>query len=686
MTYKDDQYSYHVFLSYNSHDRVMVEHIAVHLTDKAQLKPWFDQWRLVPGDSWVRNLERGLAASSSCAVFVGRDGEGAWQTPEVEAALRQQVMNRHFRVIPVLLPGAGPKPELPPFLDGNHWVDFRQGLDDDNALWKLECGILGKEPGRGRPPAASPPQTLPASEPLDIDVDGLSIAKSSQPAFIFICCHQQEPSPSLAHAFAEALKIAGHDVFIDTKQSLGTGWAEEVKDALNKSDYFLLLLSKDSGASETVVEELAVAKQLSDWRGGRPIILPVRLIIPFAEPLPYQVAIRLHGIPQEHWVGAKDTPRLISRLLERIEGGGGWDVEGSHLDAEGSLRQPYPQPQIDPRSIIIPGGSVDVDSRFYIIRAVDEEVYSEIQKTRALITVRGPRQAGKTSLMLCVLTAVRRVDKPMRTAFIDFQGLETKDLQSLESIWFAIATRIARQLRVPGWSMKDWEWGAGYDHNISSFLENFVFGDEDSPLVLCLDEVDNLFGSPINSKFFSTLRVFYNRGAIDRSWKNIRWLLGSSSEPSFFLKDVRESPFNIGLTVELNSFTRDEVRTFAGRHGLTPGEALLNEIMDYVGGRPYLVHLMLYHLTRRPQIREQIFNTEIASKSIFRDHLSRYLIGFQQQPSLAAEMKRIIEGRGSENDTLSERLEAAGLVHRDMSLRLISCCRLYSEFFSRALM
>ena len=296
MTYQDNQPSYHVFLSYNSPDRASVEKIAVHLADKAQLRPWFDQWSLVPGESWVRNLERGLASSSSCAVFVGSDGEGAWQIPEVEAALRQQVTNRYFRVIPVLLPGAGREPNLPAFLGGNHWVDFRKGLNDDNALWRLECGIRGKEPGRGRPPAASPQPALPDFEPLNIDVDGLNIVKSPKPAFIFLCYHHQEPSRSLAHTFAEALKIAGHNVFIDTKQSSGAGWAEEVRDALNKSDYFLLLLSKDSGASETVVEELVVAKQLSQRRDGRPIILPVRVGIPFAEPLPYQIAIRLYGI------------------------------------------------------------------------------------------------------------------------------------------------------------------------------------------------------------------------------------------------------------------------------------------------------------------------------------------------------------------------------------------------------
>ena len=80
--------TYAVFLSFNSQDREAVEQIALYLADKAGLRPWFDQWELIPGEPWTRNLERGLEASSTCAVFVGKSGEGPWQIREVETALR----------------------------------------------------------------------------------------------------------------------------------------------------------------------------------------------------------------------------------------------------------------------------------------------------------------------------------------------------------------------------------------------------------------------------------------------------------------------------------------------------------------------------------------------------------------------------------------------------------------------
>lgn len=144
---------YAVFLSFNSRDREDVRQIADYLANVAHMRPWFDEWDLIPGENWVDGLYRGLQESATCAVFVGQSGEGPWQEQEVRTALIQRVKEKSFRIIPVLLPVAPPQtPELPPFLGMMMWVDFRQkAILEDAALWRLECGILGKAPGKGRP-------------------------------------------------------------------------------------------------------------------------------------------------------------------------------------------------------------------------------------------------------------------------------------------------------------------------------------------------------------------------------------------------------------------------------------------------------------------------------------------------------------------------------------------------------
>jgi hypothetical protein len=144
--------SFHVFLSHSSADKPAVEELARRLA-KEGIQGWLDKWNLIPGDPWQLAIEKALAESETCAVFVGPTGLGPWQNEEMRAAIDRRVCEsgRSFRVIPVLLP-VTERPErssLPPFLVASTWVEFRDSLDDADAFHRLVCGIRGLEPGPG---------------------------------------------------------------------------------------------------------------------------------------------------------------------------------------------------------------------------------------------------------------------------------------------------------------------------------------------------------------------------------------------------------------------------------------------------------------------------------------------------------------------------------------------------------
>ena len=128
---------YDLFLSHASDDKPEVEALARRLREDG-LEPFLDKWHLVPGEPWQEALEDALESSRTCAVFVG--GKlGPWQNVEMRDALDERVRNEDFRVIPVLLPGAF-KPGrkgLPRFLRRLTWVEFRSGLDDEDAYHRL---------------------------------------------------------------------------------------------------------------------------------------------------------------------------------------------------------------------------------------------------------------------------------------------------------------------------------------------------------------------------------------------------------------------------------------------------------------------------------------------------------------------------------------------------------------------
>ena len=140
-----------MFLCHSTADKAVVETLAKRLKSEG-VKPWLDKWNLVPGEPWQPEIENALRKCRSCAVFIGPASSGPWQNEEMRAAIVRRVDNREkFRVIPVLLPKSKGRlsDNLPAFLLAATLVDFRNGVDDTEALRALICGIRGVPPGEG---------------------------------------------------------------------------------------------------------------------------------------------------------------------------------------------------------------------------------------------------------------------------------------------------------------------------------------------------------------------------------------------------------------------------------------------------------------------------------------------------------------------------------------------------------
>jgi hypothetical protein len=88
---------------------------------------------------------------------------------------------------------------------------------------------------------------------------------------IFINYRSKEPDLGLAHNLHRALVKAGHDVFMVAESiDWGENWATRIEQELKDCDYFLLLLSEQSAASDMVAGEVRTAKRLQD-QFGKPV-------------------------------------------------------------------------------------------------------------------------------------------------------------------------------------------------------------------------------------------------------------------------------------------------------------------------------------------------------------------------------------------------------------------------------
>jgi TIR domain/CHASE2 domain len=138
--------AFDVFLSHNGEDKVAVRELAAALRARG-LRPWLDEDELVPGRPWQEALEEIIAGVRTAAVLTGADGLGPWEEVEMRACLAEFVEHRK-PVIPVLLPGAPARPNLPLFLTQFTWVDLRDGVTGA-GLDRLVWGITGRKPARG---------------------------------------------------------------------------------------------------------------------------------------------------------------------------------------------------------------------------------------------------------------------------------------------------------------------------------------------------------------------------------------------------------------------------------------------------------------------------------------------------------------------------------------------------------
>ncbi|MFM7647651.1 MAG: AAA-like domain-containing protein, partial [Cyanobium sp.] len=263
------------------------------------------------------------------------------------------------------------------------------------------------------------------------------------------------PDEPLALQLFERLS-AHHTVFIDQTMAVGTPWAERIDRELRQADVLLLLLSAESVGSEMVAGEVETAQRLQKHQ-GRPQILPVR--VAYREPLPYPLSAYLNPLNWALWDSPADTPRLLAELERAMAGeelGGAAEQSGPAADIlnEASIQAPATTPPLrqfqppSPQAPVAPlepaEGTMDAESRFYIERDGDAVVRRALERQGVTITIKGPRQMGKSSLLMRVIQQALAAGREV--AYIDFQQFDQEVLAEADRFYSQFCQSLAEQL------------------------------------------------------------------------------------------------------------------------------------------------------------------------------------------------------------------------------------------------
>ena len=302
---------------------------------------------------------------------------------------------------------------------------------------------------------------------------------------------------------------------------------------------------------------------------------------------------------------------------------------------------------------------------FYLERPPIESIcYKTLWQEGSLLRIKALRQMGKTLLLNKLL--VQLALSGFRIVNLSFKLAERNHFTSLDKLLRWLCVMAARDLQLPSKLDDYWDGEeAGSKANCTAYWEEYLLLADESPLVLALDDVDLLFPySEIYEDFFALLRFWHERAKNRQLWQKLRLVVAYSTE-IYIPLNFDQSPFNVGIPIELPEFTSSQVQDLAKLHGLDWQMIEVEKLMAMVGGHPFLLEQAFIHLKNYPETTlSELLQNVLKQTGIYSDHLRQHLLELWEDQELALAFKKVVNSTKPVklDPILAYRLNRMGLV------------------------
>jgi AAA-like domain len=328
-----------------------------------------------------------------------------------------------------------------------------------------------------------------------------------------------------------------------------------------------------------------------------------------------------------------------------------------------------------------PNGAVPLGSPFYLERTFQTQIDQEIRKAGALVRIKAPREMGKTSLLLRVLDTAKSLG--YKTVSLNLAQVDEAILNDLNQFLRCICTNVARQLQLKPMLDEYWDEDLGSKISCTAYFQDYILEKISTPLILAFDEMNHIFEHPqIAKDFLPLLRSWYEEAKTLLIWQKLRLIVVHSTEIYIPLQ-LNQSPFNVGLPIQLNAFSQVEVQQLARCYEIDWDDGVeMRQLMDLVGGHPALVNIAFYHLSRGDITLDQLLKTAPTTTGVYHHHLQRHWVNLEAQPELLLALHSVVDANEpiSLELIIAYKLSSMGLV-KQSSNKVIPNCELYRQFF-----
>ena len=333
-----------------------------------------------------------------------------------------------------------------------------------------------------------------------------------------------------------------------------------------------------------------------------------------------------------------------------------------------------------------PSGAIALDSPYYLNRSpAEEQAYKEIIKSGALLRIKAPQEMGKTSLLIRIIDYASR--QGYQTVSLDLQQVDNDILNDTNRFLRWLCANVTYQLKLKSQLDDYWDEDIGGKLSCTIYFQDYLLEQIDQPLLLAIDEVNQLFEHPQVAKDVLPLfRSWYEEAKRFPIWRKLRLIVVHSTEIYVPLQ-LKQSPFNVGLPINLNSFNLEEVTKLAQRYRISWDEdqQKFQQLMDVLGGHPALVNIAFYYLSRGEINLPQLLETASNTTGIYKYHLQRHWANLTEQPDLLSALNSVIKSPKpvSLEPIVTYKLSSMGLI-KQIENKAIPSCELYRQSFLRS--
>jgi AAA-like domain len=341
-----------------------------------------------------------------------------------------------------------------------------------------------------------------------------------------------------------------------------------------------------------------------------------------------------------------------------------------------------PRPASSIANLRTPGGVVPIDSPLYVERGnIQAQGQQAISQPSGLLRIQAPAQMGKTSYLERLVTYAQGLS--YRVVRIDLRRVDKPMLRDLDQLLQWLSRQICRQLHLQIDVAKHWNGDLGGKDNCSDFLEKYILHRSDTPLLLCIDNLERVFSYPdIFEDFLGLLRCWHEQK--QSPWSDLRLVLLHVWRKE--TSNINSSPFNVGQELRLPELTTWQVQDLVALHELDWPDRQVASLIDLVGGHPHLIRLALYEVAQGNMGLQTLLDTADRADSLYGNHLQHHFAYLEKEPELKELMATIVHSDRPVfiASVLLRQLKDCGLIKYDGD-EVAPANQLYRSYFRKRL-